>query len=358
MNEPDILNTARHQLADAVSKTRPFAFEPLNISPWLAAALLQKAIRRGEEALALRATATLLKTDPARLWRRCCGTAFEDIGIVDIDTVSVIRAALTGKRFRARLGGEWHVASYIVSRMARAPKCRSSDDLLMAVEFHPGLETARREFPRKTTSALLGLSTGVAPLLERALAMWFALGTNRWNSRHLLPRRGEPQFVFDHLLDQGYPTVIVDLAREGFRKGAGMLAPFVALLFPLNRTVTATEDDVLPPEIMIGDVPSWAFDIYSREGRASLETFLNGRSATAIWIRTHMPPAQRLRFLGGVLFRAEGGLVRKRVRWDVGDKLRRAMDIECHGRHCPDATEILALLSRDIPLLNEVRAHV
>jgi hypothetical protein len=81
MNEPDILSIARQQLCDAIFNFQIPTCDPLDVSPWLAAALLQKAIRRGADELALRAAATLLRGDaPDRLWRRCGGLAFENIG--------------------------------------------------------------------------------------------------------------------------------------------------------------------------------------------------------------------------------------------------------------------------------------
>src|SRR5262249_40027803 len=123
MNKPDILTIARQQLLDAMSDFQTPKCDPLKISPWVAMSLLQKAIRRGHEQLALRAAATLLRVSPERLWRRCGCIAFEDVGVADLDTVAVVTSALSGKRYRENLGGEWHVASCIVSRMVHAPKC-------------------------------------------------------------------------------------------------------------------------------------------------------------------------------------------------------------------------------------------
>ena len=121
---------------------------------------------------------------------------------------------------------------------------------------------------------------------------------------------------------------------------------------------TQTSDDEFPAEVIIGDVPAWAYDLYSREGRRALGTFLEGDSQTARWVRGHVPASQRVHFLGTVLFRVEGGLCRQRLRWATGDHLRQLVDYECHGRHCPDGTEILDLMRRDIPLMNEARVHV
>src|ERR1022692_2459008 len=146
MNIPDILNIARQQLSDAICQDQPPICDPLIVSPWIAMSLLQKAIRRGQDGLTQRAAATLLRTSPERLWRRCGCIAFEDIGVADLDTVAIVTAALAGKRFRASLGGEWCVASSIVSKMVHAPKCRGADDLLMAAELHPAYERARLDF--------------------------------------------------------------------------------------------------------------------------------------------------------------------------------------------------------------------
>lgn len=320
---------------------------------------LQKAIRRGRNDIAQSAAASLLRSAPDRFWRRCGVTAFEDIGVADLDTVFVVTAALAGKRFRARLGGEWRVASAIASRMVQAAKCRAADDLLLAAEGHPTYERARFDLAALPTDDLLRIACGSGPLPERALAVWYVIGTDRRPSRHLQPRRGEPQAVFDALCEAGLPHSVVEIAREGIRRVGEVLCPFVALLSPAKqREDGIITDDDFPPETMIGPVPSWAFDMYSREGQLALRVFLQGRSEAARWVRDHSPPRQRVSFLGGIVFRLEGGCVRSRLRWPTADELRRQVDVECAGPHCPDATEILNLMRADIALLNEVRGHV
>jgi hypothetical protein len=360
MNGPELLTCIRDQLADAVAERGdPPPAVPLNISLWVAMSLLQKAIRRGHDDLALAAAATLLRCDPDRLWRRLGCIAFEDIGVADLETVYLTTAALAGKRFRVQLGGEWAVASYIVSRMVQAPKCRSADDLLMGAELHPVYKQARLDLAQETIPDLLNIATSPGPLPHRALALWYAIGTHRRPSNHLLPRLGEPHAVFDYLCDAGFPHTVVEIAREGFRKVGEVLCPFVALLCPERQgETTALADDYLPPEIEIRGIPGWAFDLYSREGRRAFSAFLERDSDTAWWVRAHIPPAQRVSFLGGIVFRVEGGGMRSRLRWRQADVLRGLVDVECQGAHCSDASEILDLMPADMPLLNEVRAHV
>lgn len=359
MNGPIILNNARELLADQVVTYREPKLTPLRISPWLAMSLLQKAIRRGESEWAQRAAATLLLIAPERLWRRCGAAAFEEIGVADFEAVSLVTAALAGKRYRATVGGEWKVASFVVGRMVRAPKCRASDDLLLVADSHPHYKNARAALAEKASVDLLRIATGEAALPVRALAAWYAVGTHPRQTKHLSPRQGEASTFFDGLCEAGLPHTAVEVAREGFRKIGGPLCPLVALLCPLALTALSTlEDDELLPEELAGVVPGWAVDIYTREGRQALGAFLQSNCKTARWVLDHIRPGQRVNFLGTVVFRAEGGLVRKRFRWPAGDKLRRLVDIECHGPSCLDATEILQLMRNDIGLLNAERANV
>jgi hypothetical protein len=359
MTEPDSIGTARNQLRDAIAEFQPPPCDPLTISPWVAMSLLQKAIRRGRKDLALRAAATLLHGSPERLWRRLGCIAFEDVGVADLDTVAVVTTTLAGKRCRETLGDEWPVASYIVSRMVHATKCRASDDLLLAAENHPDFEDTRLAFAFRSVDNVISIATGTDPLPIRALAAWCAIGRGRRSSPRLQSRRGDTTAVFNALQEAAIPTAVVEIAHEGFRKTGEMLCPFVALLFPLRQQQPApVEDDEFPSEVMIGGVPGWAYDVYSREGRAALANFIESRTETARWVRDHIPPRQRVAFLGGIVFRVEGGLVRSRLRWETGDQLRRMVDVECNGSHCRDATEILDLMGADIPVLNGVRLRL
>jgi hypothetical protein len=191
MNGPIILNDARELLADEIFGYREPKPLPLKISPWLAMSLLQKAVRRSESELAQHAAATLLLIAPDRLWRRCGAAAFEEIGVADLQTVSLVTAALAGKRYRATIGGEWKVASFIVDRMVRAPKCRAADDLLLTADSHPLFSKARADLATKTTAELIRIATGGAALPVRALAAWYAVGTHPRQTSHLSVRAGE-----------------------------------------------------------------------------------------------------------------------------------------------------------------------
>lgn len=354
MNENYCLARIRDQLKDLMASHKPPDPKPLGISPWVAMSLVQKAIRRGHEGLALQAAATLLRDAPERLWSRLGAIAHEDIGLGDLATAGLVTAALAGKTVRAQLGGEWRVASFLVARMAKARKCRATDDLLFATENHPAFMTARMELGHHTRQELLGIVTGTAPLIERAIALRFLMGTSQRTSKQLLPRRGEPHAVFEALFNAGVPPCIVAVAREAYRKSGEPLAPLVALNSQEEGWDTATtSDDILPPETMIGETPCWALDWFSREGRATLSRFLDTDAKTAQWIVTHVIPAKRAEMLANLVFFIEGSCLNRRLRWPVGDELRRKAAFECLA--CPDATEPLVLMLADLPLMNALR---
>ena len=66
---------------------------------------------------------------------------------------------------------------------------------------------------------------------------------------------------------------------------------------------------------------------------------------------------KRVEFLGNIIFAVEGGLLRSRFVWSMGELLRQCAEFECQGSFCPDARQIIALMRADLPLLNEVRDH-
>lgn len=273
--------------------------------------------------------------------------------------MALATAALKGKAWRTELGGEWAVASYVVRRLCSAIKCRAADDLLYVSELHPIFEQSRLDLTFKPIPELIERIDGRGALPERALALWFAVGTYRCRSEILRERRGDPYAVLDALCKEGFPDTVVEVCREGLRKTNEMLAPFLILLMrEAQHSARHVEPDDLPPEELIGEVPGWGYDMHVREGNQAMARFLEEECDTARWIADRIPAGKRVRFLGNVLFRVESGLVDRRLRWEAGDTLRRMADFECQGLKPDDAAEVISLLRQDLPKLNEARRHV
>lgn len=75
-------------------------------------------------------------------------------------------------------------------------------------------------------------------------------------------------------------------------------------------------------------------------------------------VQSSIRPARRVGFFGHIVFRVESGLVVNRLRWPLGDELRRQADVECSYPDSINDTEILELTRADLPILDEVRVTV
>jgi len=355
VNRTEIQDLIEENLRRAAADFSDFPrCEPLAGSPWVAMSALQKAIRRGREDLALRAAAALMRDSPHRLWRRLGCIACEDIGLGDLEAIGIATAALGGVRKRAELGGDWPIACAVVAALARAPKCRAADDLLMMCELHPAYAQRRSELRCQSARELVETVCGSAAIEERAVALWCALGGG---PRHLGQRRlrNETQAVFDRLCEAGWPSALVEVARVNFNRTGELLGALVALLGREPMDWSRVEADDVPPEVTIEGTPGWAFDLYTREGRAAYVRFLATDARSAQWLRRHVSSSRRVAALGHCVFRVEGGLVDRRLHWPLADQLREEVDAFCAGAGCDDVYDLLELVRSELARLNEVR---
>lgn len=337
--------------------------QPLDISPWIAQSLLQKSIRRGEVAFALQAAASLLRDDPDKLWKRLAVAIFEDIGLGSLDLITPVLIATSGKGVRKSFGGDWVVASAIVERMAAARKCRAADDLLMTVISHPAYESDRLGLTYRTHRELMEIVASDGDLITRAIALFYLTGTDRCPVPSMRIRKGSNPYALEMMEQKGFPFSVVETVRRGISRMREPLPIFVALL---SRDVPRRQDgfqptdkhDDIPPTTMIGEVPGWCLDWYTRPGRSSLRAFLKHDTPTGRWLKANVAPRDRAEVLGGLVFRVEGGLLRRRLQWPTGQYLRKVMETEAVGFGITDASEALDLLRNDLPLLNDERRHV
>lgn len=350
------LDRFRIQLTGQIASGRT-APPPLAISPWVAMSLLQKSIRRGRTKTALQAAATLHHHAPDRLWRRIGGAAFEDVGLGSVEVMGMTTAVLAGKRARAAIGEEWDLAAFMVEILCNAPKSRGSDDLYMALETLPALRQKRRDFLTKSNRELRWIALNSKCLHARALALLYLLGTTRPGG--LLGNRvGEPELAFDTLDELGVSPTLVAVCREGQRRTGELLAPLVALLALQDGMRDGQSDDLLPAETIVGGIPCWAFDMFTREGKRALTRLLSTNSGVSNFARANVPTARQINFLGHLVFRIEGGALQRRVRGRLADRLHTQFKYETLGIKPSSAEQALDLMREALPLLHQLRAEV
>ncbi len=354
-----VLDSFRTEFGSEIQGFVPPPFEPLSISPWIAASMLQKAIRRGHIDLATKAAASLLESDPARLWHRLAAIAFEDIGLADTATVGVATSLACYKRIRRHFGGEWPVAACLVARLALAPKSRAADDLFMAIERLPILSEHRIAYAQRSQTRLELIALRSENMYERGLALCYLFGTDFPRPKYLQSRRGNPVRAFEVLEASGTMPTILEIAREGYRKTHEMLSPLFALLSNVDADASAVSaSDVIPAEIMIDGVPSWVLDGFTREGRLAIgRLVLESRDLNA-WMRATASKSKWLPLAASALFHVEGGLLKTRSQTPLSVELRRINEEMCAGIPPDKARELFSLIAMNLPLLNAIRADV
>lgn len=350
------LFTAADPTTQALASDRKVpSAEPLPVSSWVAMSVLQKSVRRGHAALGLRAAATLLKSDPARLWRRLAGIVVEDVGLGSVNTIRLVMAATAGKSFRQQFGGEWAVASLLVERMAASPKCRAADDLLLAISYHHELEAVRADLAAHDLRQHLSHVRERGALLGASLAALHASGV-RWNG-WVEGKTTDTKATFAAMQATGVDHEVVALAEQGWRRtreALPMLLPLLTLARPAGELPVA--DDDLPP-VVIGrsGLPTFVFDAFSWEGKTALAGFLKRDTITGRWLRKHVPTERRLAALAGAVFRIDGSATRQRIQWPCAMTLRWLADSGYHGMKLSDPAGFLEMVRGDLPALEEVR---
>ena len=321
--------------------------------------LLQKAIRRGNQELALRAASNLLQSNPERFRRRIAVILFEDIGMGAPDIIASVLPAVTRRGWSQHGRDGWGLVPSLIDRMCESAKCRAVDDLLVMIGWDPSLERLKRDIENLNSGDLLQRLYSSLDVIERAIVLLHLSGNLRSQENISPAKQLGPTAVWNLLREIGCSENLISLARLGKTAGAGEMPIIYALLsLYVGEGAPAHVSDQFPSEGCVGGVPGWAFDVHVREGNRALSAFLQTDALTAKLVRKHVPGKGRRAFLGGLLFRVESGLVSNRLQWPLGATFRSIADTNVHGVDPEIAQQISQQLTHDIPLLNEVRNHV
>lgn len=336
---------------------RPIASSAL-FDRYLAASLLQKAIRRDEVDLAWHASSFLLENFPDYFWKRLPIIALEDIGLGNLDVTVMAIMVSTNAELRVRLGGCHTVANAIIHAMSSATKDRSSDDLYDVVSRCPIMQETRiglfeaaqaEEPPRRSppgggvlhTANLMSVQAGFVGDLPSA-------GINKkvWAD------------AINRATSDDTQEILIETALLGLQKAGSILAPMLFAAGTGDNESGPTTDDILldsPPGTAF---PTWALGQHTRVGLEGFRKYIGlSKKIRDFLVEFVDGSVSRPRVVGALIFRMDCGQLRHR-RSSVG-----ATELKTYatslGWGIPDLAvpQALSILQEEFYLVNECRSQ-
>ena len=316
---------------------------PLPANRWILSSALQKSIRRGDTEIGLRAALGLLEADPRTLWRRLMSIGFEDVGLGGLEVASAVPALLEAATWRKAVG-EARIANWIAEQLCAAPKSRSADDVLVALQYHPGLEDLMGRLAEVETSQLLDtIANQSIDIVERCATAWYALGTPRLREANIIQRNG-CQGIWSALADLGVPETLIASSELACRRTNNPLALFVCVL-SIDRPKGSVETPSFYQSELIDGIPAYTLDGFTRSGKAAIRSW-RAQSETL--------GQYPLRSIQLALFFIEGALVTPAHTWSETTRLRQlAVEAGVGGNRLTQAqtSQLMKAVENELPTL-------
>ena len=325
-----------------------FAFVDIHV----ASSCLQKALRRGELGFAHSAARLLLRDDPERLWRRLCVCAFEDFGLGDLSVTARVVAVAGNRGFRL-VQGEERVLGHLIQLLCSIPKDRRLDDLY-------GLgATVLADSGR--LKLIEGASPDLAPLVHQASRLIASCErpVPRRSFRAVSSEasvRALARMAADGLVDAG----LFELCAKGVRLSRCLLPllapPAIAATEAMGGLGPAIQVP-LPAVPLIGGVPAYALDGFTRVGRTVLARLFVQEQRLQDLL-ADVPATKRLDVLHHLLFVAEGSLCSPLISDGLSDALK-SEAMACAGGLTREAVMAgVALIGQLSPALHRLRERI
>lgn len=316
-----LFDYVKDDLAAALAARPLLALDPLPCDRWIARSVLQKAIRRGNEELAVRALARLNIDDHSQVWRHLVVIALEDVGTANPELLCQIVATKRDHKWRATVGGDWHTLSGLARLLAASIHCQATCDLLLKAENDPALEPLRAAYVEANWPELRNVITDSSrPLTERAIA---ALGMGGG----LAPGQqfSDPHGLYEIFAELGHFGHVVATCREAWKVSRNPMALLMPLLWQSQSrsSVSCVDDGALSEAQFLNGVPGYALDQFTRVGKRAFRRFLEGDDELKMRLdQAGVASSDRIRAIGDIFFLFEGGAVVRRHTWPEAEVLR------------------------------------
>ncbi len=334
----------------------------MRVDRWIASSAMQKAIRRGETEIALRAGYAYWSVDAGSFWRRLPIVAAEDIGVGDWELVGHVQSTASNPAWR-ETHGDWRTASFLIGRMSDASKERSAAALVQATLSHPGwAEPCVRLSGCRDDELQELIANPNAPLADRTLAIVYLGGTTRFGPTRLARRGGNPGVLAEALTSAGIPGDLIALCPEKPSSASALFLMLPLLWSELERSQRrSVRSESLDPPQLLGDVPTWALDKHTARGKQAIARFYRSAPAIAEFGGRHIRPQSQPAALEIAVFYAEGVRFRQQLIWDrTAEFASLELEADCAAIEVNPSTmlELVELVRQHIATLDGIRAGI
>ena len=339
-------------LENSLSEQSFHDVSPLLVDKWLAASILQKAIRRNDVQSALSAAFTLWHQDKGSFWRRLHTISVEDVGVASTDVITQTLTALNNPAWRRRKN-DLKIGLTLTKLLCSSSKTRLADEVYTICNKSSDLQSFRDEIYHWNEQKLIGFALNANnDLPMRALCLWFIAGTKKFPSDTMHKRVGSLESAADILLALDAPADLTCACIGVMGKTQWPLVLFTPLLWGdvhrQNSKLTISSDQY-PASPIVNGVPLFAMDMFTRSGRACFSE-----------LRRRIKPLQpfKIQQIGLAVFYSEGRCINPRARTEMLDSYRQDgefADMEGVGLDIPEYLGLKDLIEKNMDLLNSLR---
>jgi hypothetical protein len=331
------------------------AIEPMQGDQWLLSSAMQKSIRRGAVNTAMRAGYALWNIDRQRFWRRLHIVALEDTGVADTESLIQTLTA-TAQPYWRRKWRDLRVGLYLTQLLCQSVKTRMADSLFVQAERSPAYAALRGELINAPADDLADrVMDEAAPLVERAIAMWFLAGTKKYPSDHLPVRVGDPDYASSVLSRLTVPADMTHACIGVMSRTSwplSLMAPLIWQYVEGQRTQATIRKTEIVPVPEVEGIPLYAMDIFTRSGQASFRHWQKEVPALKYF---------SVRQIGIAMFYEESHLTDKTLTTPAMDDFMDAgqwVDAESTGLCLPEYFALRDLVREHKPPLQDIRARL
>lgn len=304
---------------------------------WLLVSALQKAIRRGHSNLALLYANTLYHLDKSYLKYRLGIIAIEDVGVGALQTSHAWYVGSANAGTLNSVGGKEFVL-WVVDMLAKAPKCRATDDVKTLISMVPesgeNLSTEIKNFS--------GYSGPSEDVVATTRVVGAAYDQMQEKDRHTFTK-----WFSDGLTARKIPAAVRSVAIRASKINREKQWQSYPFWFRIAKQgFTGVRNKPHLPVDLVGPYLSPAIDNHTREGKIALAIFaksigLSGAGGTKV-------------NMGRLLFRMEGHVVNNRAVYPGSMELAQSVvDLVYAEAGAP----AVALMRQAFPQLNSIRRH-